>query len=125
MPRATPLSKLAMNIAPDVHGNEGRRRLAGSAIFFDHIRTSDRIGRLAYEESLADVSSVLGSRFADKESAHVELRSRIDKGSITTTDALIAKLRENIGLLEELAVSIHNNVDISRNLQPLRAAEPA
>ncbi|AYQ92925.1 FAD-dependent oxidoreductase [Burkholderia gladioli] len=40
-------------------------------------------------------------------------------------DALIAKLRENIGLLEELAVSIHNNVDISRNLQPLRAAEPA
>jgi len=39
-------------------------------------------------------------------------------------DALIAKLRENIGSLEELAVSIHNNVDISRNLQPLHAAEP-
>ena len=81
-------------VAPDVHGNEGRRRLAGSAIFFDHIRTSDRIGKFAYEESLADVSSVLGSRFADKESAHIELRSRIDTGSITTTDALMYFWRE-------------------------------
>ncbi len=81
-------------VAPDVHGNEGRRRLAGSAIFFDHIRTSDRIGKFAYEESLADVSSVLGSRFADKESAHIELRSQIDKGSITTTDALMYFWRE-------------------------------
>ena len=81
-------------VAPDVHGNEGRRRIAGSAIFFDHIRTSDRIGKFAYEESLADVSSVLGSRFADKESAHIELRNRIDTDSIATTDALMYFWRE-------------------------------
>lgn len=33
-------------------------------------------------------------------------------------DALIVKLRENIGLLDELSRSIFNNVDIARNFQP-------
>lgn len=44
----------------------------------------------------------------------------------TDDEALIAKLRENIGLLEALAPLILNNVDISRNREPaVDAAVPA
>ncbi|MCW7538534.1 NAD(P)/FAD-dependent oxidoreductase [Aquabacterium sp. A7-Y] len=40
-------------------------------------------------------------------------------------EALIAKLRDNIGLLEKLSKSIFNNVDIARTFQPALTAEPA
>ena len=81
-------------VAPDVHGNEGRRRLLGSAIFFDHIRTNDRIGSIANVESLSDVSSLLGETLADRETAHTMLRTRIDDGTIPTRDALLYFWRE-------------------------------
>jgi flavin-dependent dehydrogenase len=39
-------------------------------------------------------------------------------------ESLIAKLRENIGLLEDISKSIFNNVDIARNFQPAMVEEP-
>lgn len=81
-------------VAPDVTGSEARRRLAGSALFFDHIRTCDRIGATVESLSLDDAARVLGRRTRDRSEADAAIRSCIDDGSLATQDALLYFWRE-------------------------------
>jgi aminoglycoside phosphotransferase (APT) family kinase protein len=81
-------------VAPDVNGNEARRRLAGSALFFDHIRTCDRIGATIESLSLDDASALLGQCVSDRGMAEGLIRTRIDEKTLSTDDALLYFWRE-------------------------------
>ena len=81
-------------VAPDVTGTEARRRLAASAVFFDHLRACDSVGPVVEAAALDDASQLLASRVVDRSEASRAIRARVDDGSLATRDALLYFWRE-------------------------------